>query len=255
MFSSKLLVFASLIPFILAAPIVEERATIDTSTHCGQYDSVTAGQYSLNLDQWGKASATSGQSCASLTSLTGTTIAWTTTWTWNGAGGVKSFTDIQLNVGLNKQLSAIKSIPAVWHWSQSSSTVQADVAYDLFTANSPGGDNVNEIMIWLANFNTGPIASSYTAAGAVPLVTNVALAGYTWDLYKGPNGDTSVFSFLPANGQHITSFNANINVFLQYLTQHQGVSASQYLKTAQGGTEATQGSATLTSSEYSLVIN
>jgi xyloglucan-specific endo-beta-1,4-glucanase len=187
--------------------------------------------------------------------MSGSTLAWKTTWTWTGGSGVKSYTDIQLNVGLNKQLSAIKSIPAVWNWSQSSSTVQADVAYDLFTANSSGGSNVNEIMIWLANFNTGPIASSYTSSGAVPLVTNISLAGHTWNLYKGPNGNTSVYSFLPTGTTRITSFNGDLNVFLKYLTEHQGVSTSQYLKTAQGGTEATSGSATLTSSAYSLAIN
>jgi xyloglucan-specific endo-beta-1,4-glucanase len=255
MFSRKLVVLASLLPFIAAAPVADS-ADIDTSSHCGQYDSVTAGQYSLNLDQWGKASATSGQSCAQLTSLNGNTIAWTTTWTWSGGGGVKSYTDMQLNAGLNQKLSAITSIPTIWDWQQSSSTVQADVAFDLFTASTPGGSNVNEVMIWLANINTGPIASSYSSSGAaVPTTTGISLAGYTWNLYKGPNGDTTVYTFIPSSGQWITNLNADINVFLKYLTQNQGVSTSQYLKTLQAGTEATLGSATLTTSAYSVVIN
>ncbi|KDR66527.1 hypothetical protein GALMADRAFT_147761 [Galerina marginata CBS 339.88] len=248
MFSPRLLFFASLVPFVIAAP-VNEVANIDTSSHCGTWDSVTAGPYSLNLDQWGISGA-SGSDCASLTSLNGNTIAWKTTWKWTGgnANGVKTYTDIQLNNGLNKQLSAIKSIPVVWNWSQSSTgTVKADVAYDLFTASSAGGNNVNEIMVWLANINVGPISSSYGANGANPVATNIALAGHTWNLYKGPNGSTTVFSFLPSNGAWITSFSGDLNEFLKYLTAHQGVSTSQYLKTAQGGTEATSGTATLTS--------
>jgi len=258
MFSpSKLVALLCLAPFALAAPAPEiaERQGVDTSSHCGQYDSVTAGSYSLNLDQWGKSNASSGSSCAQMTSLSGTTVAWKTTWNWNGGNGVKSYTDIQLNANLNKQLSAIKSINTTWKWSQSSSgTVVADVAYDLFTSSSPGGSNVNEIMIWLANFNTNPIASAYSSNGTPKaLATNLSIAGHTWNLYSGSNGSNKVFSFLPT-GSAITSFSADINLFLKYLTANQGVSTSQYLKTAQAGTEATSGSATLTTSAYSIVI-
>lgn len=36
-------------------------------------------------------------------------------------------------------------------------------------------------MIWLANYNAGPIASSYDASGKpVPTVSNIALGGTTW---------------------------------------------------------------------------
>ncbi|KJA21753.1 glycoside hydrolase family 12 protein [Hypholoma sublateritium FD-334 SS-4] len=248
MFSStKLLAFVALAPFAFAAPALLERATIDTSSHCGQWDTVTAGSYSLLLDQWGASGASSGTDCAQLTTLSGTTLAWKTTWNWVGGTGVKSFTNIQLNSGLNKQLSAIKSIPATWTWAQSSTgIVVADVAYDLFTSNTAGGSNVNEIMIWLANFNAGPISATYNSNGTpAPVASNIALAGHTWNLYSGSNGANNVFSFLPTSGT-ITSFSGDINTFLQYLTAHEGVSTSQFLVTAQGGTEATSGSATLT---------
>jgi xyloglucan-specific endo-beta-1,4-glucanase len=232
MFSSaKFLALVGLIPFILAAPAAElstRAATIDTSSHCGtstslaltrksntnthisgQWDSVAAGQYSLILDQWGLSGASSGSDCAQLTTLSGTTVAWKTTWTWTGGSGVKSFTNMQLDSGLNKQLSAIKSIPvrpflsvflhdqvligvypshfkATWNWSQSSSgTVVADVAYDLFTSSTSGGSNVNEIMIWLANFNAGPISAVYNSNGTPqPIASGISLAGHTWFVLK-----------------------------------------------------------------------
>ncbi|KAJ6588949.1 glycoside hydrolase family 12 protein [Mycena capillaripes] len=254
----KLSALLLLVPFVSSAPTgVEERAAaaIDTSTHCGLFDSVTAGTYSLLLDQWGASGATSGSDCANLVSLTGTTLAWKTTWTWNGGNGVKSFTNINVNSGINKQLSAISSIPATWTWSQSTSSVVADVAYDLFTSNSAGGSAVNEIMIWLANFNAGPISAQFNAAGqAVPIVSNLSLAGHTWNLYFGSNGANNVYSFLPTSGT-ITSFSGDIKLFLNYLTTNRGVSTAQFLTTAQGGTEATSGSATLTTSAFSLVIN
>ncbi|KAJ7705456.1 glycoside hydrolase family 12 protein [Mycena rosella] len=254
---AKLSVLLLLVPFIAASPTpaVEERATaIDTTSHCGQWDSIAAGGYSLLLDQWGLSGASSGSDCASLTTLTGTTLAWKTTWTWTGGTGVKSFTNIQANSGINKQLSAIASIPSVWTWSQSSSgSIVADIAYDLFTSSTSGGSAVNEIMIWLANFNAGPISAVYNSAGQpVPKVSNVSLGGHTWNLYFGSNGANNVYSFLPVSGT-IPSFNADINLFLKYLTANQGVSTSQFLTTAQGGTEATSGSATLTTYVFHML--
>ncbi|EKM53263.1 glycoside hydrolase family 12 protein [Phanerochaete carnosa HHB-10118-sp] len=214
---SKLLI-ASLVSLALASPTpagLESRASIDTSTHCGQWDTVTATQYELLLDQWGISGAT-GSQCASLVSLSDSTISWKTNWTWSeGSGGVKSFTDIQLNQGINQQLSAISSMPTTWKWSQSSSgTVVADVAYDLFTSNTAGGSNVNEIMIWLANYNAGPISSSYSSSGQpVPVASDISLAGQSWNLYSGSNGANNVFSFLPVSGT-ITSFSGDVMDFL-----------------------------------------
>ncbi|KAI0071600.1 glycoside hydrolase family 12 protein, partial [Panus rudis PR-1116 ss-1] len=258
MFGYKLSLFAFLAPLlatsVLAAPAtdigardVEARASIDTSSHCGQWDVVTAGPYSLLLDQWGKDGATSGSQCANLISLSGSTVSWKTTWTWVGGNGVKSFTNIQLNEGINKQLSAIKSIPSTWIWSQTTSgSIVADVAYDFFTSNTAGGSNVNEVMIWLANFNAGPISFQYNSDGTPkPVASNLSIAGHSWNLYSGSNGANNVFSFLPTSGT-VTSFSGDLLPFFTYLVQHEGVSSSQYLVTAQAGTEPTTGSATLT---------
>ncbi|KAF9044439.1 glycoside hydrolase family 12 protein [Panaeolus papilionaceus] len=251
MFSKvKLISFVLLAPLALAAPAAEHDLAKrqDTSQHCGQWDVVTAGPYSLLLDQWGKSGASSGQSCASITSLSGSTIAWKNTWNWQGGNGVKSYTNMQLNNGLNKQLSAIKSMPATWRWSQSTSgSIVANVAFDLFTSSTVGGNNVNEIMIWLGNYNAGPISSQYNSNGTPkPVASNVSLAGVSWNVYSGSNGSNNVYSFLPSNGAAVTSFSGDLNLFLKYLTSNRGVSSSQYIKTAQAGTEATSGSATLT---------
>ncbi|KAI5119227.1 hypothetical protein M0805_002153 [Coniferiporia weirii] len=257
---SALASLLALIPASLAAstPELSARATVDTSVHCGQWDSATAGNYVLNLDQWGISGAT-GSQCGQVTSLSGTDIAWKTNWTWSGGSQyqVKTFTDIQLNAGINVQLSEISSMPTTWDWSYSlSSSAVADVAYDLFTANSASGSNVNEIMVWLGNYNAGPISAEYNSAGqAVPIETSLSISGYSWNLYFGSNGANNVYSFLPSSGSSITSFSGDINDFLTYLTSKQGVSTSQYLTTAQAGTEPTSGTGTLTTSKYSLVIN
>ncbi|KAJ7778277.1 glycoside hydrolase family 12 protein [Mycena metata] len=252
----KLSALLLLVPFVASAPTdVAERATaIDTSSHCGQFDSVVAGSYTLFLDQWGAAGASSGSDCANFVSLTGTTVSWKTVWTWTSGSstGVKSFTNINLNTNLNKQLSAIST---TWTWSQSTSSVVADVAYDIFTSNTAAGAAVNEIMVWLANFNAGPISATFNSAGQpVPVVSNLSLNGHTWNLFFGSNGSNNVYSFLPTSGT-ITSFSGDINLFLKYLTTNRGVSTAQFLTTVQGGTEATSGAATLTTSAFSVVIN
>lgn len=57
----------------------------------------------------------------------------------------------------------------------------ADVTYDLFTSYTAGGSNVNELMVWLANFNAGPISYEYNEYGqAIPIASNLAINGHTW---------------------------------------------------------------------------
>jgi len=252
--SSQLAFLIALVPFVAAAPAAE-LATRAAQASCGQWDTIVAGPYTLALDQWGKSGASSGSDCAQLNSASGNTVAWSTTWSWTGGTGVKSFTNVGVNSGLNKQLSAISTIPSTWVWSQSSTSVVADVAYDIFTSATSGGSNANEIMIWLANYNAGPISSTYSSSGSpVPVKSSISLAGHTWNLYSGSNGANQVYSFLPTSGT-ITSFSGDLKVFLAYLTSNLGLSTSQYLTTVQGGTEATSGSATFTTSSFSAVIN
>jgi len=131
----------------------------------------------------------------------------------------------------------------------------ADVAYDLFTSATPGGPAAYEIMIWLANYNAGPISYHYGADGKPIPIATVTIASRTWSVYYGSNGYNLVYSFLPLPETTITCFSANLKLFLTWLVDN-GLPSSQYLTTAQGGTEATSGSGvTLTTSAYSLVIS
>ncbi|KAF8313632.1 concanavalin A-like lectin/glucanase [Clavulina sp. PMI_390] len=258
-FAALALAVAGAIASPIQADAVEERGLerrLDTSSHCGQWDTVAVGtEYILYLDQWGL-SGGSGSDCASLTSYSGTTVAWKTTWSWTtGTGGVKSYTNIAVNTNLNKQLSAISTMQSTWTWSQSTSSVVADIAYDLFTSSSSGGSAAYEIMIWLANYNAGPISYTYSSSGApTPVASSISIAGHTWNLYYGSNGSNLVYSFLPTSGT-ITSFSGDIKLFFTYLINNRGLSSAQYLTTAEAGTEATSGtSVTLTTSAYSFVI-
>lgn len=84
----------------------------------------------------------------------------------------------------------------------------------------------------------------------------MTLAGQKWDVFKGPNGDMTVFSFLPANGKQIKSFKGDVNDFLKYLIKSQGLSSAQFLKSVGAGTEPTLGDgAVFTTSAYEVKVN
>lgn len=124
----------------------------------------------------------------------------------------------------------------------------ANVAYDLFTSSTPDGDHEYEIMIWLAALGgAGPISATGSP------VANPTVAGQSWSLYSGQNGQMTVFSFVaPAETQ---SFSADLTEFISYLTESQGLPTSQYLTDVQAGTEPFSGTdATLTVSAYSVTV-
>lgn len=61
-------------------------------------------------------------------------------------------------------------------------------------------------------------------------VATVDLAGHSWDLYTGWNGDMRVYSFLPEGDAMISSFNADVKVFFDYLeTEYDFPVEDQYM--------------------------
>ena len=138
------------------------------------------------------------------------------------------------------QLSAITSIPSKWSYTQTGSSFRADVSYDMFladsTANAANVASVSdarsyEIMVWLAAVEIEPTSSLGSGA-----LTTATIGGITWQVYKGPNGSTTVFSFV-ADPQ-ITDYDGDLYDFYEYLMTSQGVSGDQYLAYIGAGTEA-----------------
>ncbi|KAH7345611.1 glycoside hydrolase family 12 protein [Rhizoctonia solani] len=225
----------------------------------GQWDTETegSGRYTLYNNLWGQSYDTSGTQTTQATSYSGTTLAWKTTYSWVGSSSqVKSCNDVDanvaLNTGLGKQLSAISSIPSTWKWtySSASSSLIADVSYDLWLSNSASGTGSSststyEIMVWLSSRGgAGPAGSQ---------VGTVTVGGYSWKLYKGTVSTWTVYSFVASS--EITSYSGDLKGFITYLSSSQGLSTSQYLVGAQAGTEPFVGSATLTTSAYTISVN
>jgi xyloglucan-specific endo-beta-1,4-glucanase len=110
----------------------------------------------------------------------------------------------------------------------------ADVSYDLWLAPSASANNQYEIMIWVGAYGgAGPISSTGSA------IATVSIAGSSWKLFKGPNGDTTVFSFVAT--KNVGNFNGDLNEFFKYLTSKQGVSKNMVITSLQAGTEPFEG--------------
>ncbi|RFN49897.1 murein transglycosylase [Fusarium flagelliforme] len=227
---------------------IEKRAT----TWCDAFGSVATQGYTFYHNNWGKGDATSGSQCTILKSVNNKNFAWSSTWSW--AGGptkVKSYSNVALE-NINKKISDIKSVPTTWTWRYTGTGMVSDVSYDLWLAPSVGAANKYEIMIWLGSYGgAGPISEQNKPAIAKPTI-----AGTTWSLFKGPNGDTTVFSFVaPSN---IGNFKADLLPFLTYLTKNQGVPSTYVATSFQAGTEpfiVTGSNCVFTTSAYTLSVN
>ncbi|RAL17594.1 putative endoglucanase [Aspergillus homomorphus CBS 101889] len=233
---------------LLSLATLASAATLQRrSDFCDQWGSVTAGDFTLYNDLWGQDSG-SGKQCTGVDSYSGDKIAWHTNWSWSGgSSNVKSYANAALKF-TPKQLKSICNIPTTWKWSYSGSNIVADVAYDTFLAESPSGSSKYEIMVWLGALGgAGPISSTGST------IATPTLAGVNWKLYSGPNGDTTVYSFVASSTTE--DFSGDLNDFFTYLIEHEGLSKDLYLTTLEAGTEPFTGSnAKLTVSEYTISI-
>ncbi len=105
-------------------------------------------------------------------------------------------------------------------WRYSTQDLRANVAYDIFTAVDPnhansGGDY--ELMIWLARIgDIYPIGKS---------TSTITVAGYSWDLWVGMNGQMQVYSFVATSP--VSTFSADVKLFFNYLQANQSFPANK----------------------------
>lgn len=76
-------------------------------------------------------------------------------------------------------------------------------------------------------------AGEYGSDGDAVPISTPTIAGSNWKLYSGPNGDTTVFSFVADS--EITDFHGDIKTFFRHLIHHHGLSKSQYLTSVGAG--------------------
>ncbi|KAF5384308.1 hypothetical protein D9615_003098 [Tricholomella constricta] len=228
-------------------------AVVVAQTISGPFDCLPAGQYTLCQNLWGRNSGVGSQS-STLISTSSSEVSWSTSYTWaNNPNNVKSYANVISNKAKGVQLQNINSAPTTWVWSYQtqSSGIRANVAYDIWTGVPSTGNPASsassyEIMIWLSGLGGIQPVGSQIASG-------ISLAGHTWNLWRGPNGNWQVLSFVNAQGE-IPSFSADLNVFFKYLVANHGVAPTQYVQAIQAGTEPFTGTANLVTSRYSVAL-
>ncbi|KAF8146864.1 endocellulase [Mycena galopus ATCC 62051] len=237
----------------IALPIVFTGLSATAQTIAGQYDCLPAGGFTLCQNLWGESLGVGGQN-STLMSATTESVAWVTNYTWStNPNQVKSYANVQSTAAHGVQLQNIASAPTTWNWTYATQSVgiRADVSYDIWFGKASSGSPATsassyEIMIWLSGLGgIQPVGSQIT--------TGTVVANKTWNLWKGPNANWEVFSFVSSVGD-INSFNVDLNDFFTYLVEEQGVAPTQYVQAIQAGTEAFVGAANLVTSEYSVSI-
>uniref|UniRef100_A0A0W0FVV1 Putative endocellulase n=1 Tax=Moniliophthora roreri TaxID=221103 RepID=A0A0W0FVV1_MONRR len=214
---------------------------------------MAAGNCNLCQNLWGRQAGVGSQN-STLIRADGNIVSWSTKYTWqNGPNSVKSYANAESTVAKGVQLQDVVSAPTTWSWNYESQSegIRADVAYDIWTGVPPTGTPASanssfEIMIWLSGLGgIQPVGS--------PVTTGVSLVGHTWDLWRGPNTNWEVLSFVAKDGE-IKDFNVDLNDFFKYIIDNQSVEPTQYIQSIQAGTEPFTGQANLITSNYSVAI-
>ncbi|HZR40058.1 MAG TPA: cellulose binding domain-containing protein [Ktedonobacteraceae bacterium] len=222
---------------------------------CNNGSTITMGKYWLNSNLWG-ANTGSGSQCIWDTSISGSNIAWGTSWNWTGqANSVKSYDSSVLgwhwgwmnsNTGLPIQLSSNQSVQTSWSYNLTQTTPGGiDVSYDTWLSPNPNLGNANpsdEVMVWL-----------YHGGGVQPVgsrQTTVTIDGTSWDLWQGSTS-WQVYSFVRTS--NTSSQSLNLMDFYQYLISR-GLSSSKYLLSVESGTEIFTGAGQLNTTSYSTNV-
>lgn len=238
---------------LIAATAAALATTASAQEFCGQYDSKKAGDYTVYNNLWGMDNDKTGGQCTEVDSISGSTLAWHTSFNWAGdTWQVKSFANAALTF-TPAPLSSVKSIPTTMQYTYTYNPgLISNVAYDLFTSSSVGGKTENELMVWLAN-----------PGGAWPLtttgqpLTSLTVDGTEFNLYQGWNNNTysqtKVYSWVAK--KQATSFTADLKKFFDALPADNNIASTQYLTHVQAGAEPFIGkNATLTVSKYSAAV-
>ncbi|KAH6645440.1 concanavalin A-like lectin/glucanase domain-containing protein [Truncatella angustata] len=226
--------------------VAAQSATISTQNAlCTQYAYASQDGYDILNNLWGMDTATSGSQCTYYYGVA------------SGGGVVENNVKSYAYAGrqfTRPLISNVKSLPTTAIWSYFGTDIRANVAYDLFT--HPDANHVNyngeyELMIWLNRYGgVWPITESGSA------LETITLAGHSFDLYFGYNGDMKVYSFVVSDAA-IGNFSGDILDFFNYLADNYSFPISQqYLLIDQFGSEGFTGTnATFTVSRFQAEVN
>src|SRR5450755_303580 len=242
--------------FALTMAVLLNSRTAQAAQVCGDGQKIPMGKYYLFSNLWGANSGT-GKQCIWDVANNDSNIAWGTSRSWSGQGGVKSYNSAVLGwhwqkqtpddaTGLPLQLSAHQPVKTAWTYAinQNGSPAIFNVAYDLWlhTMPNPAADNPSdEVMLWLyKQGNIHPVGSP---------VATLNMDGTTWTLWEGARSSWQVHTFV-RNGNTSGTQALSLNDFLDYLVVQRGLSSTKYLTGVEAGSEVWSGNAELDTSSY-----
>lgn len=157
----------------------------------------------------------------------------------------KGYTNIGIGVNLNKQFSAISSIPTYFQWDRTNTTeFRGTNLYDFITAPTKGDSTstaTSEFMLWIRIWG-GQVPIGYVDGPTATL----DLFGASWKLYEGqnPNNGVTVRSLL-VDENFEGEFQGDLKDWLDAMAQKGYIADSDYVTTGNAGTEVFYGSATM----------
>lgn len=165
-------------------------------------------------------------------------------------GGIKSYPNSTRLVG--RKISALKSASSSFNVSVPTSGASFSSAYDIWA----GNNNAYEIMLWMNKYGAvKPISYNWDASGnPVPVFSNVAVGGHTWNIYQGSNGANAVFSFVRTSNTNAGT--VDVLAVMNWI-KSKGWFGDETLNSVQFGFEITSSAAGLnfTSNSYSVSYN
>ncbi|KAG3110836.1 hypothetical protein PI125_g9673 [Phytophthora idaei] len=236
--------------FSAALSAVAIAAATAKTEFCGEQNKTETADYIIYNNLWGAFDDPNGHQCTGLDSVDGSTIAWHTSFSWNGtAWQVKSFANAALKFD-HVPIANVTSIPSTIEFEfDYKGKLVANVAFDMFTTSILGGNAEFEIMVWLAAIGTAwPLSSEGKN------IKNITVSGVEFMLNHGVNGNMTVFSYVAS--ELTENFSGDLAEFIDNLPEDVAPDAKQYLTKVQCGTESYHAeNTTMTVASYTVAVN
>ncbi|MFD6025170.1 glycoside hydrolase [Streptomyces griseoluteus] len=240
---------------LLAAGSVTALTTATGSAHadaqvCDQFGSVTTpGGYVVQNNAWG----TSAPQCVTqagdgfrLTRADGSVPTNGAPKSYPSIFAGCHYTNCSPGTNLPKRIGDIGRVPTRIGYQYVGGAVY-DAAYDIWLDPTPKRDGVNktEIMIWLNR--TGPVQPIGSTTGTV------SLAGQTWDVWRGSNGQNDVISYVAHSS--LTGLDFDIKHFIDHTVSRGLATPDWYLTSVQAGFEPWENGAGLAVTNFSVGVD
>lgn len=248
--STRTAVYTLLPALAASAALMTIGAPAQATEMCGQYDKTTVGAYTVQNNAWNQR----GEQCVSptgsgleLTKAEGEVPTNGAPKSYPSIFNGCHYTACSPGTKLPAPISSISSAPTSVSYGYTADGIY-NATYDIWLDPEPKKDGVSqvEIMIW-AN-KVGSIQPIGSDTG-----TTVTIAGTTWQVWEGSNGQNRVISYVAPSALADLSF--DVKEFVAHANSRGFGDSSWYLTSVQAGFEPWKGGAGLKVDSFSSEVN